>query len=268
LVAEVDERRSVQPKGHGSSSLAPPVPRVAAQGVKARRKPGRGGEEPRAREQRHRWRAPRDPTRSTRKRGSRPGEGALGDGRRPGPAKPPSLTRRRWSAGLAIRSDGDAASRPHPRRVATEDVRGNVASPARGRKHRDREVQRGGADDRGPARTALRRSRGRTGQSLRNALSGAPSGDHVMMAALAEAGGSPSSEAPLGRLIPARRMAGSRASPPARLRPRMSQRSPLLRRKTREGCHETPRGGAWQRGATRNRTVRGVLVKGVGCRSR
>jgi len=213
LVAEVDERRSVQPKGHGSSSLAPPVPRVVAQGVKARRKPGRGGENPRAREQRHRWRAPRDPTRPTRKRGSRPGEGALGDGRRPGPAKLPSLTRRRWSAGLAIRSDGDAASRPDPRRVATEDVRGNVASSARGRKHRDREVQRGGADDCGPARTALCRSRGRTGQSLRNALSGAPSGDHVMIAAVAEAGGSPSSEAPLGRLIPARRMAGSRASP-------------------------------------------------------
>jgi len=236
LVAEVDERRSVQPKGHGSSSLAPPVPRVVAQGVKARRKPDRGGEKPPAREQRYRWRAPRDPTRPTRKRGSRPGEGALGDGRRPGPAKPPSLTRRRWRADLAIRSDGDAASRPDPRRVVTEDVRGNVASPARGRKHRDREVQRGGADDRGPARTALCRSRGRTEQSLRNALSGAPSGDHVMIAALAEAGGSPSSEAPLGRLI---RQGGWQAPEPRR-RQAQAQGEPALASPASQGARGVP----------------------------
>jgi len=151
---------------------------------------------------------------ATRKRGARPGEGALGDGRRPGPAKPPSLARRRWKAGLPNRSDGDAASRPDPRKFVTEDVRSDVVSPARGRKHRDREVQRGGAVDRGPARTALCRSRGRSGQSPRNALSGAPSGDHVTMAAAAEAGGSPSSEAPLGRLIRQGRAAGTQTSSP------------------------------------------------------
>jgi hypothetical protein len=43
------------------------------------------------------------------------------------------------------------------------------------------------------------------GASLRNALSGAPSGDHVMVAASAEAGGSPSSEAPTWSTHPARR---------------------------------------------------------------
>jgi len=51
------------PKGHGSSPLAP-CSRRRAQQAKARRKPGRGGESRQAREQRHRWRAPRDPTRS------------------------------------------------------------------------------------------------------------------------------------------------------------------------------------------------------------
>lgn len=165
LVAEVDERRLVRPKGHGSSLLAPSVSTGGSSRGESAPEAGSRWRKPRAREQRHRWRAPRDPTRSTRKRGTRPGEGALGDGRRPGPAKPSSLTRRRWKAGLAIRSEGDPASRLDPRRVVTEDVRGDVASPARGRKHRDREVQRGGADDRGPARTALCRSRGRSGQA-------------------------------------------------------------------------------------------------------
>jgi len=118
----------------------------------------------------------------------------------------------------------------------TEDVRGNVASPARGRKHRDREVQRGGADDRGPARTALCRSRGRTEQSLRNALSGAPSGDHVMIAALAEAGGSPSSEAPLGRLI---RQGGWQAPEPRR-RQAQAQGEPALASPASQGARGVP----------------------------
>jgi len=214
LVAEVDERRLVRPEGHGSSPLAPHASAGGSSRGESAPEAGSRWRKPRAREQRHRWRAPRDPTRTARKRGARPGEGALGDGRRPDPASPPSLTRRRGKADLAIRSDGDTASRPDPRRVVTEDVRGDVASSARGRKHRDREVQRGGAVDRGPARTALCRSRGRSGHSPRNALSGAPSGDHVMIAAQAEAGGSPSSEAPLGRLIRQGGSAGSRASPP------------------------------------------------------
>jgi len=85
VVAEVDERRLVQTcKGQGSSSLAPV--RGSAGGERAP-EAGSRWRKPRAREQRHRWRAPRDPTRGTRKREARQGEGALGDGRRPGPAK-------------------------------------------------------------------------------------------------------------------------------------------------------------------------------------
>jgi hypothetical protein len=114
--------------------------------------------QPRAREQRHRWRAPRDPTRAEAKArratgggSTRSMEGALA--RR----EPSSLTRRRGRPGLAVRRDGN--SRP----AATEGVRGIVAGSAHGRKHRAREAWRGGAVDRGPARTAPCRSRGRSG---------------------------------------------------------------------------------------------------------
>jgi hypothetical protein len=178
---------------------------------------------------------------ATRKRGARPGEGALGDGRRPGPAKPPSLTRRRWKAGLPNRSDGDAASRPDPRKFVTEDVRSDVVSPARGRKHRDREVQRGGAVDRGPARTALCRSRGRSGQSPRNALSGAPFGG-----SRDDGGSSRSRRFAVKRSStwsthPARQSGRHPNLVAARLRPRVSQRS--------------PRASQDARGATRHRKV-------------
>jgi len=83
-----------RPKGHGSSPLAHTRKRASAEG-EAAPEAGSRWRKPRAREQRYRWRAPRDPTRTARKRGARPGEGALGDGRRPGPTKPASLTRRR-----------------------------------------------------------------------------------------------------------------------------------------------------------------------------
>lgn len=113
---------------------------------------------PRAREQRHRWRALRDPThaeakarRATGGESTRSMEGALA--RR----ELSSLTRRRGRPGLAVRRDGNS------RRVATEGVRGIVAGSAHGRKHRAREAWRGGAVDRGPARTAPCRSRGRSG---------------------------------------------------------------------------------------------------------
>jgi len=50
---------------------------------------------------------------------------------------------------------------PDPPWGATEGVRGYVTSSARGRKDRDREVQRGGAVDRGSTRTALHSRRER-----------------------------------------------------------------------------------------------------------
>jgi hypothetical protein len=107
----------------------------------------------------------------------------------------------------ATRGDGDAAAMPDPLRGATEGARGHVASPARGREDRRRVVQRGGAVDRGSARTALHRTRGRPGLVSGRAL-GRPFGDHVMVAARAEAGGSPSSEAPPGWAHPASGPAG------------------------------------------------------------
>jgi len=146
--------------------LAPWLPFAGARGAKARRKPDRGGEShqhassdtgggllvnPRCR--RRAWRHANADCAS--------GEGALGDGRRPGPANAAVFDETAAEAGPATRSDGDAVSRPHLPRVVTEDVRGYVASPARGRKHRAREVKRGGADDRGSARTALHSTRQR-----------------------------------------------------------------------------------------------------------
>jgi len=124
----------------GLASWLHTLRRVAAPGAKARRKPGRGGEG-------HEHassdtggglleipRVPRASAARDRGREHSAMEGVLI--RR----SLPSLTRRRGKAGLAIQSDGDAASRPDPRRIVTEDVRGDVASPARGRKHREREV--------------------------------------------------------------------------------------------------------------------------------
>jgi hypothetical protein len=75
------------------------------------------------------------------------------------------------------RGDGDAAAMPDPPRDTTGDARGRVASPACGREHRRREVQRGGAVDRGSTRTALTRARERPGPRLRpGALRGAREG--------------------------------------------------------------------------------------------
>jgi hypothetical protein len=192
-----------RPKGHGSSSLAHTRKRASAEG-EAAPEAGSRWRKPRAREQRHRWRAPRDPTRSARKRGARPGEGALGDGRRPGRAKAAVFDETTGEPGLVTRGDGDSAAlsreKPGPLRITTEDVRGYVASSARGRRHRSREVQRGGAVDRGSARTALHRTRERLGPRLRARLRAA-FGYHVLVAAQAEAGASPSSAAPPGWLI-------------------------------------------------------------------
>ena len=68
---------------------------------------------------------------------------------------------------------------PDPPRDTTGDARGRVASPSGGRERRRREVQRGGAVDRGSTRTA------RTAHvDARGLGSGrAPSGAHVRVAA-------------------------------------------------------------------------------------
>jgi len=111
---------------------------------------------------------------------------------------PLPLTRRR--ARRAFRHDGAASVPSHEGAGAatagrTGGVRGHVTSPVRGRKRRDREASRGGAVDRSSARTAwcpLRRER--SGRKLRPR---AEKGSRAM----AEAGGSPSSDAlPVDRL--------------------------------------------------------------------
>jgi len=180
-----------RPKGQGSSSLAPRS-RGRAQRAKGRRKPGRGGES--------RQHASSDtgggllviPHARRASVRTCSGEGALGDGRRPGAVRGVVFDETAVRPSRATRGDGDAAAMPGPPR-AQEDVRGRVASPSGGREHRRREVRRRGAADRGSARTASNPTCERTGPR--------PLRDHVMVAATAEAGGSPSSEAPPGWLI-------------------------------------------------------------------
>jgi len=141
---------------------------------------------------------------------------------------------------------------PDPPRGATEGVRGYVTSSARGRKDRAREVQRGGAVDRGSARTALHSRR-----TLRGSRDGRGEDRSWRFAVKRSStwqahptSGSTSSQ--LGS-----RPGHDGGRPPA-VRPRVSRRTWVVgRRKTEHGAC-----------ATRNRTVRRVLVKGVGCRSR
>lgn len=141
VVAEVDERRLVQ-TCQRVRGLAPWLPFAGAPGAKGRRKPGRGGES-------HEH-ASSDTgggllviPRAERESGTR-------DRGREHSAMEDVLAQRRAVAfdeaaaaqGTAIRGDGDAVlparERPGPRRIANEDVRGSVASPAHGRQHRGR----------------------------------------------------------------------------------------------------------------------------------
>jgi hypothetical protein len=96
LVAEVDERRSVRIERSGSSRLASPLTRGSSAGETAP-EAGSRWRKPPAREQRHRWRAPRDPTRRRasvmRDRGR---EHSSMEGVRER-CRPPPLTRRRRS---------------------------------------------------------------------------------------------------------------------------------------------------------------------------
>jgi len=190
----------------------------------------------------------------TRKRQARSGEGALGDGRRPEPANADVFDETAAEPGTAARGDGDAAAMPDPPRGATEGVRGYVTSSARGRKDRDREVQRGGAVDRGSARTALHSTR-----TPRGSRDGCGE-DRSWRFAVKRS--STWQAHPTKRLdeLPARRPPGPRWGRPPTVQPRVNRRTRVARRR------KTERGAIHD--ATRNRTVRRVLVKGVGCRSR
>jgi len=219
-------------RGHGSSPLARTLRRACAEG-EAASEAGSRWRKPRAREQRYRWRAPRDPTRTARKRGTRSGEGALGDGRRPGPAQAAVFDETTGEAGLMTRGDGDAATLAragsHPQRVTTEDVRSYVASSGCGRKHRSREVQREGAVDRGSARIAVHLSRGRPGLRLPDAASQSPLDDKASRVIIVATLKLEARRQARLHLVGSsgKRMAGFPDPAAARLRPRMSQRSRL-----------------------------------------
>jgi hypothetical protein len=172
-----------------------------------------------------------------------------------------------------LRGDGDTAAMPGPSRGIDEDARGRVASPTSGRERRRREVQRGGAVDRGSARTALGRTRGRPGPRFRSGSSGG-SRDGC---GKAEAGGSPSSEAPPGRLI---WQADGRLPSlvAARLRPRVSQRSPRTSQDGRDttshrkvtrgrGCNREPSSPQGARDGSRlQKSVRRIFLVAQGVR--
>jgi len=111
------------------------------------------------------------------------GEGDLDDGRRPGAAWAPVFDETASGPGPVTRGDGDAAALPDPPRVQ-EDVRGRVASPSRGRKHRRREVWRRGAVDRGPPRTAPGYIRARTLRGTARWLRQGPKLEHRRQAKL------------------------------------------------------------------------------------
>jgi hypothetical protein len=115
-------------------------------------------------------------------------EGALVDGRRSGLSKQPSLTRRRWKRVWRPAKVGAAKAGPE---VAGCDrsVRGYVASSDRGRKHRGRGIPPEGPSIAAPARTE---------RYLVRAMLGVAPGYRVARrcASRAEAGGSPSSDAP------------------------------------------------------------------------
>jgi len=110
---------------------------------------------------------------------------------------------------------GERAAMSVPQRATTEGVRDDIASSAGGEKRPRREATRGGVDDRDPTRTVRRRARELVGESLRQ---------HARSATIVEAGGSPSSASPPGRLIRCARgrLPTSRRRLPSRA-PRVSQ---------------------------------------------
>jgi len=177
-------------------------------------------------------------------------------------------------AGLVTRGDGDATALaregPDPRRVATEDVRGCVASSACGRKHRTREVQRGGTVDRGSARIAVHLSRGRSELRLPNAASPPPSDDEVSRVMIVATLKLEARRQARLHLVGSsgKRMAGFPDPAAARLRPRMSQRTLVARRSSRRckawraaGCNQesgSPQGA--RDGSRLQKSVRRIFL--------
>lgn len=179
------------PRGHGSSLLAPRS-RGRAQRAKARRKPGRGGES--------RQHAssdtgggllviPRERRASVlRDRGREHSS----DGRRPGPWRAPSLTRRRRKGIWRSEAKGieqQCAIRRRPRQRMSETT--TQARLGANSAHAERRS--------GEGSTIV------TPPGLRGAAPVKPLARAIEQqqahAEIVEAGGSPSSEAPLGRLI-------------------------------------------------------------------
>jgi len=158
-------------------------------------------------------------------------------------------------------------SSPDPRRVVTEDVRGCVASPACGRKHR----KPGGAARRS-RRSWLRQDRGASltwasGASAPGRGFEPPSDDEASRVTIVA---KPKLEV---RRQAKLHLVGSSGKRRARV-PRKPRRRPAQAQdesalpscaKARDEPRAAARRGA-ARGATGNRAVRRVLVTGVGCR--
>jgi hypothetical protein len=286
LVAEVDERRLVQPKGSGSSPLAhprervaahprermaaPPRERMTAQRVKARRKPGRGGES-------HEHassdtggglleipRVLRESAVRDRGREHSAMEGVLVRRR------PPSLTRRRRKAGLAIRSDGDTGRKARVRGGSRQRA-SEAASQAR------RAVENTAAGWLSTEGSAIVTPPGPCcaphvgvrDKLPQRAPSGAPPGltrrlrrrpkQEVRRQAKLHLVGSSGRRHKTGAGFPGLAAVGST--------PKGESAFVSAGREARGAPRATARWGV-AAGAARNRAVRRVLVTGVGCRSR
>jgi hypothetical protein len=128
----------------------------------------------------------------------------------------------------------DPAAMSGPPRVVTEGVRDDEASSARRDKRRRREEARGGADDRGSARTARRHTRDRSRPNTSSTLRG-----HVVRRLL------PSSKLELRRQAKLHLVVGSSASDGEAPRlsavgrpswaPRVGRHAVVTRRKTERG---------------------------------
>jgi len=112
-------------KDRGSSWVARMPRGVCAHRANRRRKPDRGGESHHAREQRDRWRAPRDPTRRRESDQRDRGREHSYDGRRLGPGRASSLTRRRRTGTSVAPSEGSGqrcSLRGGPRQKTSETI--------------------------------------------------------------------------------------------------------------------------------------------------
>jgi hypothetical protein len=219
--------------------------------VKRRRKPGRGGESHQAREQRHRWRVPRDPTCGAQASCDRGREHSSMEGVRER-SRPPPLTRRR-----RIRSSCPAATGMRQRcRIRREALTRTPEVVSRARRAVEN-AARGRSSAEEPSIGAPPGLRWAAHVDVRGLGSGrAPPGAHVMVAARPK--------------LEVRRQAklhlvGSSGKRKGRL-PSLAaaahaQDGSALRDAMRRKARRDP-------GAAGNRANRRVLVTGVGCRSR